>query len=239
MSRPAPELRAEKVAVPSEFDRVAPRYDLLAALNPGYARHLRSSVARMRLPDRSRVLDLCCGTGLSTKAIRAVLPGARITGMDASVGMLEAAREKRELSDVTWLVGDATDPAAHGAAGPYDGVLMAYGLRNVPDPELCLRNLLPLLAPGGTLCLHEYSVAGSRWARMVWNLVIVGVVIPLAVLLTGSSRIFRYLRRSVLEFDSVPQLEERLRRAGFVNVRTETMDGWQRGIVHSFLAERP
>ena len=39
--------------------------------------------------------------------------------------------------------------------------------------------------------------------------------------------------------DGVRAFEQRLRRAGFAEVRSETMDGWQRGIVHSFLARRP
>ena len=64
-----------------------------------------------------------------------------------------------------WLEGDAMDPAAYGAEGPYDGILMAYGIRNVPDPDGSLRAIQPLLREGGTLCLHEYSVAGSLWWR--------------------------------------------------------------------------
>ena len=53
------------------------------------------------------------------------------------------------------------------------------------------------------------------------------------------SDIYRYLRRSVLEFDGVSAFERRLRRHGFTHVRTEPVDGWQRGIVHSFYARRP
>ena len=41
------------------------------------------------------------------------------------------------------------------------------------------------------------------------------------------------------EFDGVKAFEERLQRMGFTNVRTEGMSGWQDGIVHSFIAERP
>jgi len=227
-----------KVGVPKEFDRVSGSYDLLSALNPGYSEHLRVSARRMGLREDARILDLCCGTGLSTEALRRAYPRASIVGMDASQGMLEEARGKSALADVTWLHGDAMDPAAFGAEGPYDGILMAYGIRNVPDPNLCLERLHGLLADGGTLCLHEYSVSGSAWARLVWNLVTLGIVIPLGLLLARSTRIFRYLRRSVLEFDSVDELEDRLREAGFDGVRTEAMDGWQRGVVHTFLARR-
>jgi len=64
-------------------------------------------------------------------------------------------------------------------------------------------------------------------------------VIPSGRIFTGSARIYRYLRRSVNEFDGVRAFERRLDRAGFVEIRTEPMDGWQRGVVHSFLARRP
>ncbi len=229
----------EKQTVPKEFDRVSRSYDLLSALNPGYSEHLERSARRMELAPGAKILDLCCGTGLSTAALRRAYPDATITGMDASEGMLESAREKSDLSDVEWLLGDAMDPGAFGAAGRYDGILMAYGIRNVPEPDLCLERLRGLLVDGGTLCLHEYSVRGSLWSRMVWNVVTLGIVIPLGLIFARTTKIFRYLRRSVLAFDSVDALEARLRKAGFTDVRTEPMGGWQRGIVHSFLASKP
>lgn len=228
---------ADKTRVPDKFDRVAPTYDLLTGMNPGYHRHLRLSAERMRLPAGARILDLCCGTGSSTAALRAVWPDAVITGLDASEGMLQKARQKADLR-ATFLLGDAMDPAASGASGPYDGILMAYGIRNVPDPDLCLDRLRELLVPGGTLCFHEYSVADSAFARAVWNAVCWGIIIPGGVITAPGSDIYTYLRRSVVEFDGVRAFEARLRRHGFVHVRTEPMDSWQRGILHSFLAER-
>ena len=228
---------AEKQTIPTEFNRVSRSYDLLSAMNPGYSKHLRWSAERMDLPDGARILDLCCGTGLSTEALRVTYPNATITGLDASEGMLEAVRAKTELN-VDWVLGNAMDPAAAGALGPFDGILMAYGIRNVPDPDLCLERLHGLLTEDGTLCMHEYSVAGSGWSRFIWNVVTLGIVIPLGLVFAGTTKIFRYLRRSVLEFDSVETLEGRLRAAGYEQVRTETMSGWQRGVVHSFLAHR-
>jgi ubiquinone/menaquinone biosynthesis C-methylase UbiE len=230
----------DRQAVPGAFDeRVARRYDLLCALNPGYGKHLAWSARRLALPPRARVLDLCCGTGLSTAALVASYPDAEVTGLDASRAMLAVARRKRALAGVRLVAGDAMDPAAAGAAGPFDGVLMAYGIRNVPDPDLCLARVRELLHPGGAVCFHEYSVADSRAARAVWQAVSRGVIVPLGRAATGSGELFRYLRQSVLAFDGVRAFEDRLRRAGFAEVRSETMDGWQRGIVHSFLARRP
>jgi ubiquinone/menaquinone biosynthesis C-methylase UbiE len=224
-----------KQRVPDDFDRVARRYDLLCALNPGYGKHLAWSAQRMALPRRARVLDLCCGTGLSTLAVVRACPDAEVVGLDGSREMIAVAQGKPELGAVRFLVGDAMDPAAAGATGPFDGVLMAYGIRNVTDPDTCLARVHSLLAPGGVACFHEYSVADSRAARAVWNAVAASVIVPLGAAATGSTDLFRYLRRSVLAFDGVRAFEDRLRRAGFARVATHGMDGWQRRIVHSFL----
>ena len=61
-------------------------------------------------------------------------------------------------------------------------------------------------------------------------------VLPLGAALTGSSELFRYLRRSVNAFDSVDAFCRRLERAGFEHVSVHAMDGWQRGIAHTFCA---
>jgi ubiquinone/menaquinone biosynthesis C-methylase UbiE len=219
------------------FDRVARRYDLLCGLNPGYRKHLRFSADRLGAARDARLLDLCCGTGLSTEALRKAYPAATIDGLDNSAGMLAFARQKG-LERVRWIEGDAMDPAAAGATGPYDGILMAYGIRNVPDADVCLGRLLALLRPGGTIVFHEYSVAASAVSRAVWRMVSSVVILPLGRL-AGSGALFDYLKESVLNFDGVPAFEERLRRAGFGGVETLPMDGWQRGIVHSFRARRP
>ncbi len=234
-------LTASKQAVPHEFDRVARRYDLLTGMNPGYKKHLRWSAERMQLAQTqgAQVLDLCCGTGLSTEALRRTYPRARITGLDASAGMLAVAARKSWARDVRWVCGDAMDPAASGVTGPFDGVLMAYGIRNMPDPDLCLSRLHALLRPGGTICFHEYSVRDSLRSRVVWNAVALGIIIPAGLLTSPRSEIYRYLRASVNQFDGARAFAQRLTRAGFTDVRSETMDGWQHGIVHSFLASRP
>lgn len=231
-------LAEAKARVPTSFNGIAGTYDLLTGMNPGYRRHLRMSAERLEAPARGRILDLCCGTGLSTAALRKVYPWAEIVGLDASEGMLEKARKKRELR-AEWVLGDATDPAAAGVEGPFDAILMAYGIRNLPDPDRGLENLRSILAPGGQIAFHEYSVSDSPRARLIWNAVTLGVIIPGGLLTARKTDIYRYLRRSVNEFDGVRAFEARLRRAGFVDVRTEAMDGWQRGVVHTFLARNP
>jgi ubiquinone/menaquinone biosynthesis C-methylase UbiE len=240
------DLSRRKREVPDDFDIVAGTYDRLVRRNPGYLDHLRLSAERLGLPNGGaglRILDLCCGTGLSTAPLVEAYPRAEIVGLDASEGMLALARSKPPLSSVTFVKGDAMDPApalrAAGLETRFDAVLMAYGIRNMADPDTALQALKTMLDPGAPVCFHEYSVRHSPRAIGTWTTVAWGIIIPSGLITSRHTRIYRYLWRSVLDFDSRPAFEERLRRNGFTDVRTEAMDGWQRDIVHSFLARRP
>jgi ubiquinone/menaquinone biosynthesis C-methylase UbiE len=153
--------------------------------------------------------------------------------------MLEVARNRGLEPPVNFVLADVMELTPDRLQGPYDGILMAYGIRNMSDPDVALARLLPLLKPGGTVCFHEYSVADSKWSRVVWNVVASAVIIPLGQLTSPGAPIYRYLRRSVLEFDGVERFQQRLKDAGFVDVRTEPTNGWAKGIVHSFLARKP
>lgn len=233
-----------KGEVIDDFDGIASRYDLLTRMNPGYLKHLRWSAERLKASPGAKLLDLCCGTGLSTAALLATYPDASsITGLDASAGMISFASNKVVSKTgrpaVDFVLGDATDPRAAGLTGPYDGILMAYGIRNVPDADKALDNILTLLAPGARVVFHEYSVADSKLAKVVWDAVCLSVITPMGAAFTGNLRMWGYLRESVHRFDGVKTFERRLARHGFTDIETLPMDGWQRGIVHSFVARRP
>jgi ubiquinone/menaquinone biosynthesis C-methylase UbiE len=247
-------LTTRKREVPSDFNIVAGTYDTLVTRNPGYLDHLGVSASRLNLPNDGeglRLLDLCCGTGLSTEALLKAFPKATIVGLDASSGMLDLARTKPEMkaAGVRFVLGDAMDPRsalnAELGVGPgeadaqFDGVLMAYGIRNMPDADACLAVLHSMLKPGAPICFHEYSVADSPRAKGTWTTVAWGIIIPSGLITSRHTRIYRYLWRSVMDFDGKKAFENRLRAAGFVGVHTEPMDGWQKDIVHSFLATEP
>ena len=119
--------------------------------------------------------------------------------------------------------------------------MAAYLLRNIDaaDRDAVLAAILATLRPGGWLVIQEYSVAGRRLADLVWTLVCWLVVIPLSWLVRGSPRLYRYLWRSVRAFDSTDVVRDRLRRAGFTDIEQLAVTGWQRGILHTFLARRP
>ena len=224
------------------FDAGAPSYDRLVGANPGYHAHLLLSARRMRIPDRGkglRLLDAGCGTGASTAALLAVAPEADIVAVDASRGMLDAALAKDWPPSVRFVHTPVEELEEHGVTGPFDGVLAAYLIRNLADPDGQLRRFRKLLRPGGTLAVHEYSVRDSRAATRIWHAVCWGIIIPAGWWRTRDTALYRYLWRSVLAFDGAARFRTRLIDAGFTAVHSETMPGWEANIVHTFLADAP
>jgi ubiquinone/menaquinone biosynthesis C-methylase UbiE len=238
------------------FDEAAPRYDLMVALNPGYHRHLRSAADSLveAMPnnsesstDRPAVVDLGCGSGASTRALQRSLEaagfGPEAVGIDASAGMVDQARSKSWPPGIRFEMGMAEELVSAreqwGLSEPRSGVFAAYLFRNVTERDKVLAEIHDLLCDDGVLVVQEYSVAGSRRAAAIWSIVCWLVVIPLSWLTQRQTRLYRYLWRSVLAFDSVQIFVDRLYGAGFVDVEVRTAPGWQRGILHTFRARKP
>ena len=244
--------------VAAAFDEVAPHYDLMVKLNPGYHAHLRTAAnglvewlprsQSVSEPPLIQLLDLGCGSGASTRAVLEATQAAglqsAIVGADASAGMLDQARAKSWPTSVRFEVGLAEElVGSHewlGFDDPIQGVFAAYLFRNVAERDKLLAGLFDLLADGGALVVQEYSIAGSRLRpKALWNAVCWLAIIPLGWLTSRRSRLYRYLWQSVRSFDSVQTFVDRVYGAGFVDVEVRTVPGWQRGILHTFRARKP
>ena len=229
------------IDVPSEFDAAAANYDRLVAASPGYHDNLARSARRMQLPGQGtglHLLDLGCGTGASTAALLAAAPQATITAVDASAGMLARARQADWPQRVSFVHSRAEDLAAAGVHGPFDGIFAAYLVRNLPNPDPVLARLRDLLAPGAPLAIHDYALDGRLRSQAIWTAVSWTVIIPAGKVVTGRTSLYRYLWHSVLRFDTVDVLAQRLRGHGLDEVGIATMPGWERGIVHTVVARR-
>jgi ubiquinone/menaquinone biosynthesis C-methylase UbiE len=234
--------RGTSVDLTGAFDAGAAAYDRLVGANPGYHANLRLSAQRMRIPlggKGARLLDAGCGTGCSTAALAEIAPAADIVAVDASRKMLDAAQAKRWPRPVRFVHSPIERLAEHDVNGPFDGIFAAYLVRNLADRDKQLREFRALLRPGGTLVVHEYSVRDSRSATARWHAVCWGIIIPSGWWHTRDSGLYRYLWRSVRAFDGAAQFEQRLLAAGFADVHSETMPGWESNIVHSFVARAP
>ncbi len=237
----------DKQRVSAGFDEVADTYDAMVALNPGYRRHLQlaadSLLSHVDVTNpRPVLLDLGCGSGLSTSALLAAAHRRGmdpvIIGVDASAGMLEQARRRDWSGDVSFREGRAEELAAMGLP-PADGILACYLLRNVTDVDATLRAMHGQLCDRGTFVAEDYSVADSMTSRRVWSAVNQTIILPLASVVARNRDLYEYLHRSVDDFMGVRELAQRILLAGFATVESRSVDGWQNGILHLVRGTKP
>jgi ubiquinone/menaquinone biosynthesis methyltransferase len=231
------ELLKNKSKVPLEFDTIASKYDLATWFSRGYQQDLNTSASRIPLKGNETRLDLCCGTGKSTLACLKLLPHGNITAVDNSSQMLDIARTRFAGTNVKLLQQDAMNLEFPDES--FDVIFMAYGIRNMPDYDLCLKGLYRILKPNGIICFHEYILNKGIAARWYWNILGYGFIVPFCSLLTGNASIFLYLVKSVSNFPTADDFTQILRKNGFVNIRVMPLNGWRAPILKTVLAVKP
>lgn len=105
------------------------------------------------------VLDVGCGTGNAT--IPAAKLGARVTGLDASPGLIEVAREQGAdaMVEVDWIVGDAQSMPFEDAS--FDRVLSIFGHMFAPDHAAAASELKRVCRPGGRIAIACWTPEGK------------------------------------------------------------------------------
>ncbi len=237
----------DKQHVSAGFDEVADTYDAMVALNPGYQRHLQlaaeSLLSHVDVTNpRPVLLDLGCGSGLSTNALLAAAHkrgmDPTIIGVDASAGMLAQAQRRNWPDGVSFREGRA-ERLAELDLPRADGILACYLLRNVTDVDATLRAIEGQLCDRGTFVAEDYSVADSMSSRRVWSAVNQTIILPLASVVARNRNLYEYLHRSVDDFMGVRELAQRILLAGFATVESRSVNGWQHGILHLVRGTKP
>ena len=105
----------------------------------------------------ARVLEVACGTGISTRHLAHGLPeGAEIIATDLNEAMLaHAARVNGDLPGVTYAQADALDLLFEDAS--FDAVVCQFGIMFFPDKALGMREMTRVLKPGGLLALNVWD----------------------------------------------------------------------------------
>ncbi len=149
------------------WDRVAGLYDLFEWSNRKVNAAARARVGEL-VPAGARVLDCAAGTGEFSLAVAKRAGSVLCT--DQSEAMLARARKKaarRGLSNLQFAHRDIT--ALSDPDGSFDAVIAANVLHLLPQPEVAVRELWRVAAPGGRLILPTYlqGKAGAAYGSMI------------------------------------------------------------------------
>ncbi len=159
-----------RAAADRQHERVLRRYRQRAGTyDRAYARYTAWSVRHVlaSLPEApaGRILDLACGTGGVTRALRRRHPGAGIVGADLSPDMLAVARAGLDDPGVEFVAAPAERLPFR--AEEFDLVVCANAFHLVGDQRAALLEMQRVLRPGGHLVLLDWT-RESLPMRLLW-----------------------------------------------------------------------
>ncbi len=217
------------------FDQVAPRYDRTnLILSLGNDRWWRRATVRAIDPlPGQRILDLAAGTGASAAPL--ARRGAHVVAADFSAGMIEEGRRRHAATPgLSFVTADAT--ALPFEDESFDAVTISFGLRNVSDPHLALREMRRVARPGGLLMVCEFSHPTNAALANLYGFYNAAVMPALARAVSSDPEAYRYLNETIREWPDQRTLAAWIADAGWSAVAHRDLTG---GIVALHRARRP
>jgi demethylmenaquinone methyltransferase/2-methoxy-6-polyprenyl-1,4-benzoquinol methylase len=202
------------------FTAIAPTYDRLnriisLRLDLRWRRSAVAELAWERAPE-GIYLDLCAGT-LDFAAALAAQPGfrGRIVGADFVRPMLQLGRDKAEgLAPVN---ADALELPFPDAV--FDGAMVGWGVRNLADLGAGLAEAARVLKPGARLVILEAAIPAWQPLRGAYLFYFQRLLPRIGRWVSKHTTAYEWLPESTRAFPAPPVLAERLRAAGFREVR--------------------
>lgn len=212
-----------RVDVYRMFDNISRHYDLLnRILSLGMDRYWRrTAIKELDAGLHLRVLDLACGTADIALAAAHAASNRQVIAVDRAEQMLTLAAAKVERQDLSRRIllvcGDGMNiPVADESM---DAATIAFGIRNMPDTESCLRGLHRLLRKQGKIVVLEFSLPKSRIMRSLHLFYLRRVVPIVGRVLSGDDYAYSYLNKTIETFPHGAEFGELMRRAGFDNIK--------------------
>ena len=224
--------------VEAMFDNIAPTYDRLNhLLSFGIDKYWRkAALKRLKAFRPQEVLDMATGTGDFALMALKILNPKHLLGADLSEGMLKVAREKAEkcgARNIDFQKEDCMNLTL--ADETFDAATVAYGVRNFPDLEKGLKELLRVLKPGGHLVVIELTTPQRFPMKQLFNIYSRYVMPFFGKLLSKDRSAYEYLPATMAAFPQGEVMQEILTNCGYKNVEFKR---YTAGLSTLYIAEK-
>jgi demethylmenaquinone methyltransferase / 2-methoxy-6-polyprenyl-1,4-benzoquinol methylase len=217
--KPFSEQGGKKEQVSEMFDRIASRYDFMNRfLSAGIDVSWRKkAIRRFKKDQPQQLLDVATGTADMALMAAKMLKPKKIIGIDISEKMLEIGRKKIEKeqvgTEIELFSGDGE--TINFEDNTFDGVMVAFGVRNFEHLEKGLREIRRVLKPGAQLIVLEFSKPVIPGIKSLYNFYM-GVVAPqMAKWFNQNKKAYQYLNESAKAFPDRQQFVDILKQTGY------------------------
>jgi demethylmenaquinone methyltransferase/2-methoxy-6-polyprenyl-1,4-benzoquinol methylase len=216
------------------FDSVASNYDLMNDLMSAGVHRLWKDAAAAKLNPRPGevILDVAGGTGDMARRYSRLAQRAqeRRGGSDASVIVLDynaemilAGVQKGGEPEMVWTVGDAMKLPIPDAS--VDAYSISFGIRNVADIPVALKEARRVLKPGGRFLCLEFSRPTAEAVRKAYDAWSFNAIPAIGEWVAKDRDSYQYLVESIRRFPDQSAFKAMIEDAGFKNVAVTNLSG--------------
>lgn len=230
----------ERLALVERFFRgTGGSYDFMVhAATLGIDRRWKRRIVERIPAGAGRILDLACGTGISTIAIARRFPESRVVGVELREEYLAIARAKMRrlgLERVELVLSRAED---YRAEEPFDCISSSYLAKYADLPPL-VRSCRAMLKEGGVLLFHDFTLPPRPALVALWRAYLKVLAIVGGAFFPAWREIYRGLPRLIETTRWVSELERELAENGFADLRTEYLTAYGSAIVSARRTNSP
>jgi len=205
--------------VNSVFSKVYKKYDLMNdIMSLGIHRIWKSKLMDWMNPQLNEsLIDVASGTGDIAKLFsKKNNNSAQITCVEPNNEMYFAGKSNlKNFKNIEWHKAKAEKLPFKNDS--YDFYTISYGIRNVSEINLCLKEALRVLKPGGRFMCLEFSKIDNEIINLFYQQYSKAIPI-IGKYIVGSSKPYDYLIKSINEFYSQDELANLMKNNGFSNV---------------------
>lgn len=215
----------KKEQVAQMFDNISENYDgMNRMISFGIdVKWRKKVVALVKKGNPTNVLDIATGTGDLAINIAKKTSATKIIGLDISEGMLNVGKEKitkAKLTDkIEMILGDSEKMPFNDNS--FDAITVAFGVRNFEHLEIGLTEILRVLKPNGTFVILETSVPEKTPFKQFYNIHCSTILPLMGKLFSKEGSAYSYLSESASKFPYGEELNNILRKVGFIDVENK------------------
>jgi demethylmenaquinone methyltransferase/2-methoxy-6-polyprenyl-1,4-benzoquinol methylase len=228
-----------KSDTPAMFSLIAGKYDFLNHFFSFNIDRLwrRQLLALSDIREGGVVLDACTGTG----DVAVVFGRSRrvdgVIGVDLSAGMLDVAALKAKKKNldgkISFMEADVLDLPFDD--GIFDVVTISFGVRNLPDYEKGMAEMVRVLKPGGRLLILEFAPPTRDLYLKAYDFYLKKIIPAVGGFVSGSDIAYRYFATSVDGFLPCDRMLELLDRVGLGALLAKKLAG---GVAYIYRGEK-